>query len=165
MKMLAAMLASVFSDEKLSAEDIEKLKQKDVLQSMMEELADYLPAAKEVLIDERDIYLAAQDLPGRREQAWSPSSARGTWRASRRTSPRWPRSRESTDVAPLDELPAKSAGRPHPSLGHPRDHRGPLRARVHPGRVADELGNALALADHPRRACRGGRRYSLSRIR
>ena len=60
MKMLAAMLASVFSDEKLSPEDIEKLKQKDVLQSMMEELADYLPAAKEVLIDERDLYLAAR---------------------------------------------------------------------------------------------------------
>ncbi len=60
MKMLSAMLASVFTNEKLTPEDIEKLKQKDVLQSMMEELADYLPAAKAVLIDERDIYLAAR---------------------------------------------------------------------------------------------------------
>jgi len=60
MKMLAAMLSSVFLNEKLSAEDIEKLKQKDVLQSMMEELAAYLPAAKAVLIDERDIYLATR---------------------------------------------------------------------------------------------------------
>jgi len=60
MKMLSAMLASVFTNEKLSAEDIEKLKEKDVLQSMMEELSDFLPAAKAVLIDERDLYLAAR---------------------------------------------------------------------------------------------------------
>jgi pheromone shutdown-related protein TraB len=60
MKMLAALLSSVFSNEKFSAEDIEKLKQKDVLQSMMEELAEFLPAAKTVLIDERDIYLATK---------------------------------------------------------------------------------------------------------
>ena len=62
MKMLSAMLASVFSNEKLSPEDIEKLKEKDVLQSMMEELSAFLPAAKEVLIDERDTYLAARIL-------------------------------------------------------------------------------------------------------
>jgi pheromone shutdown-related protein TraB len=61
-KMLSAMLASVFSNEKLGAEDIEKLKQKDVLESMMEELSEFLPAAKEVLIDERDTYLAARIL-------------------------------------------------------------------------------------------------------
>jgi pheromone shutdown-related protein TraB len=57
-KMLAAMLSSVFSSEKLSREEIEELKQKDMLQSMLDELAGYLPVAKEVLIDERDTYLA-----------------------------------------------------------------------------------------------------------
>ncbi len=57
-KMLAAMLASVFTSEKLTPEEIERLKQKDILQEMMDELAGYLPAAKEVLIDERDFYLA-----------------------------------------------------------------------------------------------------------
>ena len=60
MKMLAAMLTSVFTTEKLSQQDIEKLKEKDVLQEMMEELAAYLPGAKEVLIDERDVYLATR---------------------------------------------------------------------------------------------------------
>jgi len=59
-KMLAAMLSSVFSSEKPTAEEIENLKDKDVLQGMMEELASYLPAVKEVLIDERDRYLAAK---------------------------------------------------------------------------------------------------------
>jgi pheromone shutdown-related protein TraB len=59
-KMLAAMVSSVFSDEKLKPEEIEKLKEKDALASMMEELAEYLPSAKEVLIDERDRYLAVK---------------------------------------------------------------------------------------------------------
>ncbi|MFP4268793.1 MAG: TraB/GumN family protein [Spirochaetaceae bacterium] len=59
MKMIASLLASIFSNEKLSEEEIEELKQKNALQDMMEELADYLPSVKEVLIDERDRYLAA----------------------------------------------------------------------------------------------------------
>ncbi|HUX50820.1 MAG TPA: TraB/GumN family protein [Spirochaetia bacterium] len=59
-KMLAALLSSVFTSEKLSAEEIEALKQKSALEGMMEELAGYLPAVKEVLIDERDRYLATR---------------------------------------------------------------------------------------------------------
>jgi pheromone shutdown-related protein TraB len=59
-KMLAAMLASIFSREKLSAEEIEKLKARNTFQNMMEELASYLPSVKEVLIDERDRYLATR---------------------------------------------------------------------------------------------------------
>ena len=68
MKMIASLLASIFSNEKLSEEDIEQLKQKNALQDMMEELADYLPSVKEVLIDERDRYLAANifNAPGSR---------------------------------------------------------------------------------------------------
>ncbi len=57
-KMLASLLASVFTKEKVTPEELERLKEKDVLQGMMEELAEYLPAVKEVLIDERDQYLA-----------------------------------------------------------------------------------------------------------
>lgn len=59
-KMLAALLSSIFSNEKLSPEEIEKLKVKSAIQDMMEELAGYLPAAKAVLIDERDQYLATR---------------------------------------------------------------------------------------------------------
>ena len=58
-KMLAALLGSVFSREKLPAEEIEALKEQGALEGMMNELAAYLPAAKEVLIDERDQYIAA----------------------------------------------------------------------------------------------------------
>lgn len=58
MKMLSALIGSAFSNEKLSEEELESLKQNSALQTMMDELADYLPAVKEVFIDERDQFLA-----------------------------------------------------------------------------------------------------------
>jgi pheromone shutdown-related protein TraB len=59
-KLLASLIASAFTTEKLSAEEIENLKKRNELDSMMNELADYLPEVKETLIDERDHYLAAK---------------------------------------------------------------------------------------------------------
>lgn len=59
-KLLATLLGSAFSDEKLSAEEIEALKEKSAMDEMMAEMADYLPTVKEVLIDERDRYLATK---------------------------------------------------------------------------------------------------------
>jgi pheromone shutdown-related protein TraB len=58
-KLLTVMLSSVFSTEKLSPEEIEELKEKSEIEGMMDELAKYLPSVKEVLIDERDCFLAA----------------------------------------------------------------------------------------------------------
>ena len=57
-KLLAAMIASAFDDDEVSAEQIENLKKTSEMDSMLNELAGYLPAVKEVLIDERDRYLA-----------------------------------------------------------------------------------------------------------
>ena len=59
-KLLASLLASAFSKEEVSEEEIEKLKVSNEMDSMMNELADYLPVVKEVLIDERDKYLASK---------------------------------------------------------------------------------------------------------
>jgi pheromone shutdown-related protein TraB len=59
-KLLATLLSSAFVTEKLSADEIEKLKNNNELDSMMTELANYLPIVKEILIDERDRYLAAK---------------------------------------------------------------------------------------------------------
>jgi len=59
-KLLASLLASAFTTEKLSEQEIENLKSKNELDGMMNELADYLPGVKAVLIDERDRYLAAK---------------------------------------------------------------------------------------------------------
>ncbi len=57
-KLLAMLLSTAFSKEDMSAEDIENIKQKNEMDSMMNELADYMPVVKEVLIDERNVYLA-----------------------------------------------------------------------------------------------------------
>ena len=60
MKLLAALLSSAFSKEEIAPEEIEKLKQRNEMDSMMDELSDYMPVIKEVLIDERDRYLASK---------------------------------------------------------------------------------------------------------
>jgi len=59
-KLLASLLASAFTTEKLSEQEIESLKDKNELDGMMSELAYYLPGVKKTLIDERDRYLAAK---------------------------------------------------------------------------------------------------------
>jgi pheromone shutdown-related protein TraB len=59
-KLLASLLASDFTTEKLSEQEIENLKNKNELDGMMGELAEYLPGVKETLIDERDRYLASK---------------------------------------------------------------------------------------------------------
>lgn len=59
-KLLASLLASTMSNEALTAEEIEELKSKSVLDEMMGQLASYLPSVKVVLIDERDRYLATK---------------------------------------------------------------------------------------------------------
>jgi pheromone shutdown-related protein TraB len=59
-KLLASLVDSAFSSEKLTEEEIEKLKEKNELDSMMAELAGFLPSVKEVLIDERDRFLASR---------------------------------------------------------------------------------------------------------
>ncbi len=66
MKLLASLLSSVFTTEKVDAQEVESLKKKGALQDMMEELSDFLPSVKEVLIDERDQYLATNiyEAPG-----------------------------------------------------------------------------------------------------
>jgi pheromone shutdown-related protein TraB len=66
MKLLASLLSSVFSTENVDAEEVESLKEKGALQDMMEELSNFLPSVKEVLIDERDQYLATNifEAPG-----------------------------------------------------------------------------------------------------
>ncbi|MCQ2576051.1 MAG: TraB/GumN family protein [Treponema sp.] len=57
-KLLAALISSAFSKEEMSEEDIEGIKEKSEMDSMMNELADYMPVVKQVLIDERNLYLA-----------------------------------------------------------------------------------------------------------
>lgn len=57
-KMLYELIFSIFEKEEINEELIEKLKEKDVLTEMMEDLGREIPSIKEVLVDERDLYIA-----------------------------------------------------------------------------------------------------------
>ena len=59
LKLLSSLIASVVTNETATAEEIEGLKDADAMAAMMNEMADYLPSVKGVLIDERDFYLAS----------------------------------------------------------------------------------------------------------
>jgi pheromone shutdown-related protein TraB len=59
-KLLVTLFSSAFDREAIPAAEIEALKERSALDDMMGELAKYLPSVKEVVIDERDRYLAAK---------------------------------------------------------------------------------------------------------
>jgi len=59
-KLIATLLAGAFTQEKLSPEEIEKLKKQSAMDGVMKEVSQYLPSVKEVIIDERDQYLAGK---------------------------------------------------------------------------------------------------------
>lgn len=108
-KLLATLVSSAFTTEEFNREDIENLKDQGAMDSMMAELATYLPTVKEVLIDERDQFLASKisraegqrvvailgagHLPG--TEKWLRDIAAGT---------------ATSDTASIESVPPKTAG-------------------------------------------------------
>lgn len=68
MKLLVQLVTSFGDVGSIEKEDIEKMKEKDVLETLLAELGDLLPELRRVLIDERDLYLTEKirTAPGRR---------------------------------------------------------------------------------------------------
>ncbi len=60
--LLASIMASLFEDRQISEEQIQEIMKRDVITELMKELGEALPELKEVLIDERDTYLAQKTL-------------------------------------------------------------------------------------------------------
>ncbi|MEA2087557.1 MAG: TraB/GumN family protein [Candidatus Caldatribacteriota bacterium] len=58
MRILFMLIFSMFGKEKISEEEIERLKSEDILTAALSELARSFPRLKNTLIDERDQYLA-----------------------------------------------------------------------------------------------------------
>ncbi len=67
-KLLAQFLSSVGELGDIKEEDIEKMKRKDVLETLLSEIGESFPEIKRILIDERDQYLAhkIRNAPGKR---------------------------------------------------------------------------------------------------
>jgi len=66
--LLATLLASIFDRPEITEEDLRRLREQDVLSELMRELGEAMPALKQVLIDERDVYLTQKmrEAPGQR---------------------------------------------------------------------------------------------------
>ncbi|MBI5593460.1 MAG: TraB/GumN family protein [Deltaproteobacteria bacterium] len=67
-KLLYHLLLSFTEAEEISQEDIEKMKEQDVLEALMADVGKTLPMLKRILIEERDQYLAEKirTAPGRK---------------------------------------------------------------------------------------------------
>ncbi len=57
-KLFFQLILSIGEVDEISQEDIEKIKQEDVLETLLADVGKSLPVVKDILIDERDRYLA-----------------------------------------------------------------------------------------------------------
>lgn len=57
-QLLTSVIASIFSNETITEEELEKMKNQDMINSILNEFTETFPKLKEPLIDERDQYLA-----------------------------------------------------------------------------------------------------------
>ncbi|WP_077329608.1 TraB/GumN family protein [Virgibacillus siamensis] len=64
--LLMQVIGSIFSKETITEEELEKMKEQDMLNSMLQEFTEHFPKLKTPLIDERDQYLSQKikDAPG-----------------------------------------------------------------------------------------------------
>jgi len=67
-KLLGHLVISVGEVDKIKEEDVEKMKNMDVLETLLSEIGEALPELRRILIDERDQYLAykTRTAPGRK---------------------------------------------------------------------------------------------------
>ncbi|HHY28824.1 MAG TPA: TraB/GumN family protein [Desulfitobacterium dehalogenans] len=65
-KLLMEIILSIFDDESISEEELEKLKSQDMLNGMLKDFTESFPKLKTPLIDERDQYLSQKikEAPG-----------------------------------------------------------------------------------------------------
>ncbi|RBW69669.1 TraB/GumN family protein [Bacillus taeanensis] len=65
-KLLMSIVYSIFSNESISEQELEKLKSQDMIDGMLKDMTENFPSLKVPLIDERDQYLAQKikEAPG-----------------------------------------------------------------------------------------------------
>jgi pheromone shutdown-related protein TraB len=100
-KLLAQLIFSIGQVDDISAEDVEKMKQEDVLETILADVGKSLPIVKAILIDERDRYLAhkIRHAPGEKivavVGAGHVPGIKRYWNTE-------------IDIAPLEKMPPKS---------------------------------------------------------
>ncbi len=99
-KVLAQLITSAGQIDAIQEEDIEKIKRKDVLETLLSEIGESFPEIKRILIDERDQYLAhkIRTAPGKKivavVGAGHVPGIQGYWE-------------KRVDVAALEQIPPK----------------------------------------------------------
>jgi pheromone shutdown-related protein TraB len=58
MKVMASLFGSLFEKQELDESELAKLRESDTLSSMLDEMGEMLPSVKQILVDERDTYMA-----------------------------------------------------------------------------------------------------------
>ncbi len=58
MKVVASLFGSLFEKQELNEEELAKLRESDALSGMLDEMGKILPSVKQILVDERDTYMA-----------------------------------------------------------------------------------------------------------
>jgi pheromone shutdown-related protein TraB len=68
LSLLGGLFASIFDKTEISEEELEKIKEQDTLSAMMQEFGKTFPEVKQVLINERDQFLASKikSAPGKK---------------------------------------------------------------------------------------------------
>ena len=68
LNLLGGLFASIFDKTEVSEEDLAKIKEQDALSAMMQDFGKSFPEVKQVLIDERDQFLASKikNAPGKK---------------------------------------------------------------------------------------------------
>ena len=99
-QMLSAVISAIFDDEEISEEDLANLQQSDILNSALKEVSEKFPRVAEVLVDERDRYLASKirHAPGSRVVAILGA-------AHTLNVPKY--IQQEYDISQLDEIPPK----------------------------------------------------------
>jgi len=100
LKILFQLVLSMGNIDEITEEEIEKMKQQDVLETLLAEIGKSLPALRKILIDERDQYLAhkIRSAPGNRivavVGAGHVPGIKACWE-------------KKIDIEPLEQLPPK----------------------------------------------------------
>lgn len=100
MQLLSSGLAGAFSDQEISEEQLAEIRQKDVLNEMMQELGKVMPSLKTTLIDERDRYITQKMMDAQGEKIVSVVGA-GHMAGIIKTL----QSKQKTDLAEIEVIP------------------------------------------------------------
>lgn len=107
MKLIGSGFIGAFEGEEISEEKLSELRQTDVLTELMNELGEFMPVLKSVLIDERDAYIAQKTHESPGEKAVVIVGA-GHMNGIRETLA----ANQKVDLAPLETVPpASKAGK------------------------------------------------------